>query len=551
MPPSSIPPADEPRVAEVVASVLKAKGVPYLFGIPGGGSSIDLIESCGQRGIPFVLAQHETTSAMMAAVCGQLSDSCGVCLSIMGPGAVNLAAGASYAYWERHPLLAMTESYGATQAPSMSIQKMDHSQLFGGFSKESVTLGSSAPSRQLEEAINRAGSERPGPVHVDLPLHIMTQQTMFPEASQPSSSGCSAPEGGDLDKVTDAIEAAARPVLVVGPVVQRQRAQSALLGLVEKLQLATLVTSKARGVIDENHPFFAGVVTGAYGQTTLEGKIVHQSDLVIAIGLDRMELLSPWQYPQPMVSLDAIPVPEEEEVSRPLIKAYGPLTTLLESLTRRLSGRRIWDASALEAFWNEVRHSLGADGDDLNAASLLARARQLAPRETILATETGIYNAVNLYLWKVTASGTYFGSSGANTMGYSIPAALGTSLLRPDRKTVALVGDGGFLMRASELETALRLKLAPVIIIFNDGTLGLIRIKQRAKGYRRAGVDLASTNFVRLAESFGGRGWMVRTLEDFDAAFRKALSSDQLTVIDARLDADVYASHMGPIRGIQ
>ena len=136
-------------------------------------------------------------------------------------------------------------------------------------------------------------------------------------------------------------------------------------------------------------------------------------------------------------------------------------------------------------------------------------------------------------------------------MGYSIPAALGTSLLRPNCKTVALVGDGGFLMRASELETALRLKLAPVIIIFDDGTLGLIRIKQRAKGYRRAGVDLASTDFVRLAESFGGRGWMVRTLDDFDAAFRRALSSDQLTVIDARLDSDVYASHMGPIRGIQ
>ncbi len=540
-----------PRVAEVVASVLRAKRVPYLFGIPGGGSSIDLIESCGQKGIPFVLAQHETTSAMMAAVCGQLSESCGVCLSIMGPGAVNLAGGASYAYWERYPLLAMTESYGSTEAPSMSIQKMDHSQLFGGFSKQSVTLGSSAPSRQLEEAINRACSERPGPVHLDLPLHIMTQQATSPRASEPSSSDCSAPEGGDLDRVARTIEAAARPVLVVGPVVQRQKAESALLGLVEKLQLATLVSSKARGVIDENHPLFAGVVTGAYGQTTLEGKIVHQSDLVIAIGLDRMELLSPWQYPQPMVSLDAIAVPEQEEVSRPLVKAYGPLTDLLESLTERLSDRRIWDATDLEVFWDEVRHSLGANGGDLNAASLLARARQLAPRETLLTTETGIYNAVNLYLWKVPASGTYFGSSGANTMGYSIPAALGTSLLRPDCKTVALVGDGGFLMRASELETALRLKLAPVIIIFDDGTLGLIRIKQRAKGYRRAGVDLASTDFVRLAESFGGCGWMVRTLEDFDAAFRRALSSDQLTVIDARLDSDVYASHMGPIRGIQ
>ena len=179
MSPSSIPTTDRLSVAEVVASVLKANRVPYLFGIPGGGSSIDLIESCGQQGIPFVLAQHETTSAMMAAVCGQLSNSCGVCLSIMGPGAVNLAGGASYAYWERHPLLAMTETYSSAEAPSMSIQKMDHSQLFGGFSKQSVTLGSSAPQPTTggghPPCVQRkagTGSCRPSPSHHDPAGHV-------------------------------------------------------------------------------------------------------------------------------------------------------------------------------------------------------------------------------------------------------------------------------------------------------------------------------------------------------------------------------------------
>ena len=134
-------------------------------------------------------------------------------------------------------------------------------------------------------------------------------------------------------------------------------------------------------------------------------------------------------------------------------------------------------------------------------------------------------------------------------MGFSLPAAMAASLVRPAQKTVALVGDGGFLMRAAELETAARLKLAPVIIIFNDGTLGLIRVKQEAKEYARMGVDLAPTNFVRLAESFGGRGWQVRTLDEFDDAFKSALSSDRLAVIDARLDPDLYASHLRTIRG--
>ena len=186
---------------------------------------------------------------------------------------------------------------------------------------------------------------------------------------------------------------------------------------------------------------------------------------------------------------------------------------------------------------------------NLNSATLLERAQSMAPPDTTLVTETGIYNAVNLFMWKVRAPDLYFGSSGANTMGFSIPAALASALVRPRQKTVALVGDGGFLMKVSELETLAREKLAPIIIVFNDRSLGLIRIKQAAKGYRRNAVDLAPVDFARLARNFGGRGERVSTLAAFDAAFRAALDDDRFTVIDARLDPDVYASHMLPIRG--
>ena len=339
------------------------------------------------------------------------------------------------------------------------------------------------------------------------------------------------------------------PWLIVGPAVRRQGAEEELVRLAEKQWLAVLVTSKARGVIAEDHPLFAGVLTGVYGEETLEGRIVYQSDLILAVGLDRMELLTPWSYPQPLIALDAIEVPDEETVWQPMLRAYGPLPELLKSLQEALGGRQTWDTSSLQDFWTGALRSLGATDGDLNAASLLARARELAPRDAILATETGVYNAVNLYVWKVYESSSYFGSCGSNTMGFTVPAALAAALVRPAQKTIAIVGDGGFLMRASELEVAARLKLAPVIIVFNDGTLGLIRIKQQAKGYPRAGVDLAPTDMVRLAESFGGQGWQVRTLEEFEDAFKVALDSDRVSVIDARLDPDIYASHLRPIRG--
>ena len=160
------------RVAQQVASALKSNGVPYVFGMPGGGSSIDLIEACRSQNIPFILLQHETAAALMAVVCGELTDSCGVSLSIMATGAANLTGGAAYAYLERHPLMCITECYGPSQMPIMSLQKIDHAQAFAAYCKDSITLGSSDAETYINRAIQLATSERPGPVHVDYPLDV-------------------------------------------------------------------------------------------------------------------------------------------------------------------------------------------------------------------------------------------------------------------------------------------------------------------------------------------------------------------------------------------
>ena len=538
----------ETRVAGEVAAALKRNGVPYLFGIPGGGSSIDLIEACRTEGIPFVLVQHETTAGFMAVVCGELTGSCGACISIMGPGAVNLAGGAIYAYLERHPLLCFTETYGPSVAPLMSIQKIDHAQTFASYSKAAITLDGKEPGRQTDDAIRLAQAERPGPIHVDLPLDPGPGPA-GPATNAVQEGRADSPEHGDLGAIAGAIDRAEKPVLVVGPVVLRRHAENELVRLAEKLHCAVVVTSKARGVIREDHPLYAGVMSGVYRGETLEGRLMSRSDVIVAVGLDRMELLSPWKHTQPLLTLDAIQVPESETVGEPALTASGPLSDLLDSLTAAVRRRATWQASEIRDFWEEAMQELGATSTDLNTASVLVRARQMAARDTVLTSEAGVYGRVALYAWKVYEAGTFLDSSGANTMGFSVPAALAASLLRPAQKTVSLVGDGGFLMRAGELETAARLKVAPVIVIFDDGTLGMIRVKQQAKEYAREGVDFVQTDFVRLTESFGGVGWKVETLEQFDTAFGEALESDRLHVIDLRLDADVYAAHTGPIRG--
>ncbi len=535
-------------VGGAFAKALKRGGVPCVFGIPGGGSAIDLIEACRAVEVPFVLVQHETTAAMSAIVAGELTGSCGVCMSIMGPGAANLVGGASFGLWERHAVLSLTESYPTAQAPRMSLQLMGHSQMFISFSKASEVLDVEHPGQQTDRLMKLALSERPGPIHLDIPNDLLTQQT-GPELSSDSGvQGDTFEVVGDFDAVADAINNAAKPVLVVGPAVVRSDACNELRSLAERLGAAVVTTSKARGVISEDHPLSAGIVTGVYGDTTFEGRIIGQSDLIVAVGLDRMELLSPWNYPQPLVCIDAVDT-SSEQVGSPAHTVYGPLKRMLAQLTDAVMPSEAWSIAELIDFHDYVRSALAADSNELSSTTLLERAQSLAPPDTTLVTETGIYNAVNLFTWRVLAPDQYFGSSGANTMGFSIPAALASALIRPKQKTVALVGDGGFLMKASELETLAREKLAPIIIVFNDRSLGLIRIKQATKGYRRDAVDLAPVDFARLAQSFGGRGGRVSTLAGFDAAFRAALDDDRFTVIDARLDPDVYASHMLPIRG--
>ncbi len=542
-------PAVSNRVADQVAAALKSNGVPYLFGIPGGGSSIDLIEACYNQDIPFVLTQHETTAAMMGIVAGALTGTCGVCLSIMGPGATNAASGAIYAHLERHALLCVTERYSPSQAPATSMQKIDHPQLFGPIAKASATLDANDPGLQISNAIQIAMAERPGNVHIDFPQNLDSITPISSSAPSPQEAGSPTGIGGDLDAIVSAINAAEKPILVAGPAVVRQGAESNLLSLAEKLQAAVMATSKARGVISESHPLYVGVMSGVYAPNTFETHFIDRSDLVVAVGLDRVELLSPWKHTQQLITIDAIPVEPEDVVGEPAHIVHGALPGLIDALTDAVKRRDAWDTSDIERFWSDAMHQLGASDTNLNATVALRTARRLSPDDAILTTEAGVYGRVNLYAWKVYDPSTYFDSSGSNTMGFSIPAGLAASLVRPAQKTISLIGDAGMLMRAGELEVAARLKLAPVIVVFDDTTLGMIRVKQRSKGYAREGVDIAQTDFVRLAESFGGVGTKVHTREEFESAFKKALDANQFHLIDVRLDADTYAAHVIPIRG--
>ncbi|MDE2823583.1 MAG: thiamine pyrophosphate-binding protein, partial [Chloroflexota bacterium] len=399
-------------VGDAFVDALKRGGVPCVFGIPGGGSAIDLIEACRTVDIPFVLVQHETTAAMSAIVAGELTGSCGVCMSIMGPGAANLVGGSSFGLWERHAVLSLTESYPTAQAPRMSLQLMDHSEMFMSFSKASEVLSDDQPGEQASRLMNLALAERPGPVHLDIPNDLLTRQADAGNHSASHAQEDAIKVVGDLGAITDAIDKAVKPVLVVGPPVVRANACDELRTLAERLGAAVVTTSKARGVISEDHPLWAGIITGVYGDKTFEGRIIGQSDLIVGVGLGRMELLSPWNYSQPLVCIDSIDT-STEQVGSPMHSVSGPLKGTLRQLAEAVQPAEAWSMAELSEFRDYVRSALLADSDDLNSATLLKRVQSMAHPDTTLVTETGIYNAVNLFTWQVHAPDLYFGSSGA------------------------------------------------------------------------------------------------------------------------------------------
>ena len=238
-----------------------------------------------------------------------------------------------------------------------------------------------------------------------------------------------------------------------------------------------------------------------------------------------------------------------EPIGTPKYEIYGDLDEILSKLKSTLKKRITWDTQDIKEFWETSLSKLELKNPEITATSVIHTIRKLAPKNTILTTEAGIYGRVALYVWKVFSPNTYFDSSGANTMGFSIPAALASCIARPKQRTIALIGDAGFLMRATELEIATRLKLHPIIVIFTDRTLGMIRVKQSSKKYRRNGVDLSVTNFVKIAESFGGQGFIANSIQEFKQHFTTALNNNQLTIIDVRVNPNTYSDHIKFIRG--
>jgi len=541
-----------PTVAHILIDGLRGAGVQRIFGVPGGGSNLELLEAARQQGLPFVLCHQESAACIMAAVTGELCGVPGAALSTLGPGVSASATGLAHACLDRSPLIYLSDRHPGATLGFATHQAFDHAAFLAPVVKGSLAVTAESAGHWISHAVQLAMKEPRGPVHLDLPADVAGQPAVvIATAARPAP--LPQPAAADLDGAAAMIRQAKRPLVVAG--LQCRGADAKWLrAFAEALPAPVLTTYKAKGALPDPHPLALGVFTGG----VLEEPAVGRADLIIAFGLDTVELIPRrWSYTAPVLSFVRGPSGEAARSAvggggyfSPALEVVGDLGAILEELAPRLHQHHAdWDVVDVDRLRRERHRSLEIGVPGLAPHRVVQITRELTPAGSIATVDAGAHMFQAAEYWQAVEPGEFLISNGLATMGFALPAAIAAQLARPEQRVVCFTGDGGFMMVAAELETAARLRLPITVIVFNDAALSLIEIKQEQKGYAGASMRYAGPDPAALARSFGVPAWTAPDEAGFAGALVAAQGAQGPTLIDARIDPSGYRRMLEIVRG--
>jgi acetolactate synthase-1/2/3 large subunit len=530
---------------EVMARTLREAGITTMFGLPGG-EILEFMEAARREGIDFVLTRDEGTAAFMADVTGQIRRVPGVCVATLGPGAVNMTLGVANAYLDRSPVLAVTASLSLASEPYATHQNIDLNAVYRPFTKMSITLDGTDTEKKVCEAIAVSMAPRMGPVHIAIPSDVAKRPdrvTDSPSLESVASSVSSLFPASDLESIAKAIRTAKRPVIIIGLDVNPYTDTAQIREFVEKLGAPTFVTPKAKGIFPADHRLFYGVCAGIAGDAVVVD-LFSRSDLLIGIGFDPVESDKLWHHTMKLVSIGPVSIAAGEY--RPYLEAVGNLNQMLETLGADNFGPSEWSKED-ELDYRSLLDRTLRPTHELNGGfspSEVTRAvRAASPRETLLVTDVGSIKSVSSQCWDSFSPLTFFESNGLSAMGYGFSGAMAAKLLFPELPVVCIMGDGGFGMKVTEIETCIRCRINFVTIVYNDNCLSLIRVSQQTKGYQSFGVDYGPLNFTAVAEALGAWAHRASSLDDLKLAVESGLKMNRPVVIEVPIDPREYHAH--------
>jgi acetolactate synthase-1/2/3 large subunit len=531
-----------PTCAEVLAGTLREAGVRRMFGLPGG-EILEFVDAGRRAGIDFLLTRHEASAAFMADVTGQIERRPGVCVSTLGPGAMNLTLGVANAYLDRSPLLAITAALSTASAPVATHQALDLEAVFRPFTKLTLTLDGVDTAAKVRHAIGVSTAARMGPVHLALPSDVARAEDR-PGSGDAAWADSAVPPGpastAALDLVAGALTRARRPVVILGLDIDATRDVSAVRAFVDALGVPVFTTPKAKGILPEDHPLYAGVCAGVSGDRVVLD-LFAGADLLVGVGFEPVESDKLWHATMKLVSIGPVSIAAGDY--RPHAEAVGDLPASLATLSGRTLGPYDWPADECARFRAGLDAALRVDRElsGVPGYELACRLRSLCPRDTIMTTDVGSVKLVTTQAWRSYAPREFFESNGLSAMGYAVPAAMAARLQYPDRPVVCTVGDGGFGMVMAEIETCVRERLHFLTVVYNDSSLSLIDVAQARRGHPSTGVRYGHVDFAAASAAMGAWARRVSTLEQLDAAVGEGLAAGRPAVIDVTVDPTGYA----------
>ena len=532
---------DFPTLAEAMAATLSARGVKRIFGVPGGGSSLDLIDAAAQQGIEFVLCRTETAAAIMAAVTGELTGVPGVVLTGIGPGAASVVNGIAYASLERAPIIVITDAHEET-AVAPPHQIFDQRALFAPISKAQKRLTPATGAADFAELFDLAAAEPPGPVHIDL----SARDAASPAEPAPAHARTDppAPDATVLAKAVDLLQAAARPVVIVGHQCRPAQRADAANALVRALGGPAMTTYKAKGVVPEDGPHFVGLFTNA----KLDHGVLAKADLIVFCGVDPVEMI-PGKLPHDAPVIVLSETPGLAWPFAPDVEVAGPVA-LSAAYVAATPPKTGWRESEIAQFRSGIVAALAnAGGGGRAPDDVIDAIAAAAPPGARLAVDAGAHMFSAMARWPAQAPHGVMKSNGLSSMGFAVPAALASWLEDPDRPAIAVTGDGGMMMCLAELSTAARLDANLTVVVLNDAALSLIDIKQQRQQRPPLGVRYPRADFATAARGMGCASWTVAALDPLEFALAEAFETDGPTLVDVSVDPSGYRDQLIALRG--
>ena len=527
------------KASDLFVKALENESVEYIFGIPGE-ENLDLLDSLRGSKIKFILTRHEQAAAFMAATYGRLTGKAGVCLATLGPGATNLVTAIAYAQLGAMPMVVITGQKPIKAGLQGKFQILDIVRMMEPLVKDSdqIVYGRQIPAL-VRGAFRIAEEERPGAVHLELPEDIAREEVEDDRVFPRQTIHRVFASDRAIEKAVNVIKAAKRPLLLVGAGANRKRIRKPLSDFVNKTGIMFFNTQMGKGVLSGDDSHFIG--TAAFSSKDYVHEAIKKADLIINVGHDIIEkppfIMRGNEQKVIHVNFHSAQI---KDIYYPQVEVVGNISNSMDRINEALDEcyacNRDWIKPIREKTRNAI-HSLDNDTSfPMVPQRVVADVRKVVDEDGIVSLDNGMFKLWFARHYHTHQPNTLLLDNALATMGAGLPSAIACALMYPKRQVVAVCGDGGFMMNSQELETAVRLKLNLITIIFNDSGYGMIKWKQKGQELPDFALDFNNPDFVMYAKSYGATGHRIASSEELIPTMKKAFADGGVHVIDLPID---------------